>query len=188
MDQQILDQQFPPTNHDRLLIDNKLQLPSMDKSNNNNSNKLTNNLLNTASPAHLQNTNNHSTTSASTNMPPPANVGLIPTTTQTPLFAVACTKNPHVLAPVSLLSSSSPLASSSAAASITTAAGTAALTTQPQVIYRSYFERDDDALSDEFRFVAESFIEYSNSSTYSSNNNNTTNSSVTAKFQNLLPM
>ncbi|XP_065358453.1 AF4/FMR2 family member lilli isoform X2 [Calliphora vicina] len=200
-DQSILDQQFPPTNHDRLLMENKLQQQqSTDKSNslnnNNNSNKVTNNVSNTASPAHLQITNNHSTTVASTNMPPPANVGLIPTVTQTPPQGVACTKNDHVSGPAtsmpSVASSSSspaafPTASNSTAPTTTVeAVAGSASTTQPQVIYRSYFERDDDALSDEFRFVAESFIEYSNSSTYSSNNNNTTNSSVTAKFQNLL--
>lgn len=181
-------------------MENKLQQQSTDKSNslnnNNNSNKLTNNVSNTASPAHLLNTNNsiHSTNVASTNMPPPANVGLIPTVAQAP-STVACTKNVHISSPIEPSSagsisslSASAVASTSTAVSKTTESGTSAPTTQPQVIYRSYFERDDDALSDEFRFVAESFIEYSNSSTYSSNNNNTTNSSVSAKFQNLLQM
>ncbi|XP_037813448.1 AF4/FMR2 family member lilli isoform X2 [Lucilia sericata] len=196
--QQTQDQQFSHTNHDRLLMENKFQQQqSTDKSNslnNNNSNKTTNNVSNTASPAHLQTTNNHSTTIASTNMPPPANVGLIPTVTQPPQPAAACLKNVQVSAPATSMpsvasSSSSPAAIagvSNSSVPPTEAVSAAASTTQPQVIYRSYFERDDDALSDEFRFVAESFIDYSNSSTYSSNNNNTTNSSVTAKFQNLL--
>lgn len=181
-------------------MENKLLQQNTEKSSNNCS-KLTNNVSNTASPAHLQNTNSNSTTVLSTSMPPPANVGLLPIVTQPPSLPI--TKN------ASLMSSSGktipPATSSSQCATApptaisatsissqsTTAVNAAAMSTTgapTQVIYRSYFERDDDALSDEFRFVAESFIEYSNSSTYSSNNNNTANSSVTAKFQNLLQM
>ncbi|KAM7353744.1 AF4/FMR2 family member lilliputian isoform 2-T2 [Cochliomyia hominivorax] len=156
---QPLDQQYSPTNHDRLLMENKLTQQSSEKSNsfnnnNNNSNKLTNNVSNTASPAHLQNTNvNHSTTVVSTNMPPPANVGLIPTlVTQVSPSSVSSTKNAHNSAGSSSLTSHATIstASCSSVASKSGDAATTSSTTQPKVIYRSYFERDDDALSDEF--------------------------------------
>ena len=197
----MLDQQFPPTNHDRLHMENKLLQQNTDKSNNNNCSKLTNNVSNTASPAHLQNVSNNSTTVVSTSMPPPANVGLLPIATPPPSMPV--TKNASLIStPAKTIPSttfslqcpslpSTAISDAPSSSQSTTAVSTAVKSTQgaaTQVIYRSYFERDDDALSDEFRFVAESFIEYSNSSTYSSNNNNTTNSSVTAKFQNLLQM
>lgn len=197
----MLDQQFPPTNHDRLHMENKLLQQNTDKSNNNNCSKLASNISNTASPAHLQNISNNSITVVSTSMPPPANVGLLPIATPPPSLPVTKSTSlismPAKTIPSTTSSLQSPtvlttaISAAPSSSQSTTAMSTAITSTQgapTQVIYRSYFERDDDALSDEFRFVAESFIEYSNSSTYSSNNNNTTNSSVTAKFQNLLQM
>ncbi|XP_075150269.1 AF4/FMR2 family member lilliputian isoform X2 [Haematobia irritans] len=227
-DVQILSQQFPPTNHERLLPEKSTQQEQNEKSksnnnNNNDSNGNSNNLMSnvssTASPAHLENCSTATTVTATTAtaqppqppasiMPPPSNVGgLLPTMTTTtsstpsstsastaaltpqttmamvpPITTISNSSKPTILPTSSSVSgNNNPTTMSKSVAS----SGNNVTAPVPQVIYRSYFERDDDAISDEFRFVAESLIEYSNSSTYSTNNNNTTNSSVTAKFQNL---
>lgn len=149
---------FSPTNHDRLQTENKIQLIGMDK--NSNSSKLKNDISSTASVAHLHITDSNPDTIASTNMPPPANVGLIPTMSQTTPQSVLCVKNPHVspqtLSTLSIASSIPTLSTSIANTVLKNIEATAPTTNnRPQVIYRSYFERDDDALSDEFRCVAE---------------------------------
>lgn len=208
-------QQLPLTNHDRL--QHQQQLQKFDKVNTSsimaNSGNGNNN-LNTASGAHLQNISNPNSTApsqinaASAVMPPPANVGLIP-----PPLASATVCGHSVLTrfanvpPNSTCSSNTSMASTSnssdsissahrttTAISSTTTGGIQSNAQAPQVVYRSYFERDDEALSDDFRFVAESYLEYTNKSQESqpSNNTNFTNTCdnamalIMAKFQNSL--
>ncbi|XP_073823789.1 AF4/FMR2 family member lilliputian isoform X2 [Musca autumnalis] len=207
-------QQYPPTNHERLDSEKSQQQPqkpeeqsdktygnNIDKSSSNHNAILetSTNVTNTANPAHLQNNNNttpmDTDSSATSIMPPPANVGLhtIPSSSESSL-----TGDPNATATAVVATANSTTTSSNDNAVATNLSSTAtaasnnsgppSTATTPQVIYRSYFERDEEALSDEFRFVAESFLEYSTSSTYSTkNNNNTTNPSVLAKFQNSLP-
>uniref|UniRef100_A0A1A9WEN6 AF4/FMR2 family member lilli n=1 Tax=Glossina brevipalpis TaxID=37001 RepID=A0A1A9WEN6_9MUSC len=164
-------QQLPLTNHDRL--QQQQQLQKFDKVNTssimaNSGNG--NNSLNTASSAHLQSISNPNLTvssqmnTASTVMPPPANVGLIP-----PPLASATVSGHSVLTrfvnapPNATCSSNTSMASTSntgdlmssshrttAAISATTACGIHSNAQAPQVVYRSYFERDDEALSDDF--------------------------------------
>ncbi|KAL9877222.1 AF4/FMR2 family member lilli isoform X2 [Glossina fuscipes] len=164
-------QQLPLTNHDRL--QHQQQLQKFDKVNTSsiiaNSGNGNNN-LNTASSAHLQSISNPNSTvpsqmnAASAVMPPPANVGLIP-----PPLASATVCGHSVLTrfanvpPNSTCSSNTSMASTSnssdlissshrttAAISSTTTGGIHSNDQAPQVVYRSYFERDDEAFSDDF--------------------------------------
>uniref|UniRef100_A0A1I8MX19 AF4/FMR2 family member lilli n=1 Tax=Musca domestica TaxID=7370 RepID=A0A1I8MX19_MUSDO len=165
--------QFPPTNHERLESEKshpqlQVEKPEQqsDKSYGNNIDKssMDHNALpentsttvtNTASPAHLQisNLTTMATSSLTTTsiMPPPANVGLN-TTHPTAEPAVSGTSNAKAMSASDSNTTTPTMVSSTTPDGNIDPPSTA---TTPKVIYRSYFERDEEALHDEFSITKE---------------------------------
>lgn len=131
-----MDPQLPPTNHDRL----------MDKP-----------ILAVAPTSQLQKSSQVAAAAALHMPPPPSTTAATITTTAAATGIELSEESTAVsavsgsLLPTTAQSNITPLHSTHHHSSLVTSLVPSS--TQPQVIYRSYFERDEDVLSDDFRYV-----------------------------------